>query len=102
MNLKPLIPTNQSLLAGIPAPCPQCGSQAVSWSPTRVWCTMCSFQTATRDGDTARHTIYRWNRAVRDGIGYYELVRENIEREERKRREREAKDHEESLKSLFA
>lgn len=75
----------------LPTSCPQCGSHAVSWSPKRVWCTMCSFQTATQAGEKYPHTIARWNRAIKDGIGYVELVQENLEREERARREKLSK-----------
>lgn len=49
---------------------------------------MCSFQTATRENERYPHTIARWNRAVRDGIGYEAIVRENIERETREAREK--------------
>lgn len=76
--------TSPKSLARVPARCPQCNSCEVSWSPTRVWCTMCNFQTATRVGETYVHAIVRWNKAVRDGIGYYELVRENNARQYRK------------------
>ena len=67
----------------LPCSCPECGSHAVSWSPKRVWCTMCSFQTAVRSGEKATHAITRWNRAIQDGIGYIALVQENHERQER-------------------
>lgn len=77
--MKQGVTTKQSM-ARVPAPCPQCG-HITSWSPTRVWCPWCSFQTATKEGENYRHTIVRWNRAVRNGIGYIELIRENNERE---------------------
>lgn len=70
-------------MARVPAACPECGN-ITSWSPTRVWCPMCSFQTATKTGERSAHTIVRWNKAVRDGIGYDELLVENREREARK------------------
>lgn len=49
---------------------------------------MCSFQTATKEHERYQHTIARWNRAVRDGIGYEAIVRENVEREARIAREK--------------
>lgn len=73
--------TTPKSLARVPARCPQCDSCMVSWSPKRVWCVMCDFQTATRPGESYIHTIVRWNRAVLDGIGYYEMVRENNARQ---------------------
>ena len=73
--------TTKRSMARVPASCPQCGSHEVSWSPLRVWCPMCSFQMATKGGERGVHTIIRWNRAVRDGIGFGELLRENNERE---------------------
>lgn len=72
-------------MARVPASCPQCGSHEVSWSPLRVWCPMCSFQTAAKFGESSAHIIVRWNRAVQDGIGYLELLEENRERELKKR-----------------
>ena len=73
--------TSPKSLSRVPTKCPRCGSWAVSWSPKRVWCTMCSFQTATRFGETSRHTVVRWNRAINDGVGYYTIVQENNARE---------------------
>ena len=49
-----------------------------------MWCTMCSFQTAAKTGERSAHIIRRWNKAVRDGIGYLELLAENREREAKK------------------
>lgn len=51
---------------------------------------MCSFQTATQKNERYFHAIARWNLAVRDGIGYEKLMRENIEREAREAREKNA------------
>jgi hypothetical protein len=45
---------------------------------------MCSFQTAARTGEKSAHIIRRWNKAVRDGIGYLDLLAENREREAKK------------------
>lgn len=70
-------------MARVPASCPQCG-HITAWSPTRVWCPMCSFQMATKEGHTSAHTIVRWNLAVRDCVGYVELLKENREREAKK------------------
>ena len=85
----PHCPTSPSLLAGLPATCPECGSHAVTWSPLRVWCCRCNFQTAARPQEKTPALISRWNAAVRDGDGYIELLQENIARRERERRERE-------------
>lgn len=89
--LKPLRPTNKKLLAALPTACPQCGSHAVSWSPCRVWCTMCSFQTARKGQEIARDIILRWNAAVQHGDGWADLVLENNAREARLRAEKEAR-----------
>ena len=85
----PHCPTSPSLLAGLPATCPECGSHSVAWSPLRVWCTRCEFQTAAQRHENVPQLIARWNAAVRDGEGYCELLEENIARRERERRERE-------------
>ena len=68
----------------LPAPCPRCG-RLTSWSPTRVWCISCSFQMADRKYESEASLLRRWNAAVRDGEGYVELVRENNDREAKKR-----------------
>ena len=60
--------------------CPRCGNVS-SWSPLRVWCGHCSFQMAGLPGESQGELIDRWNAAVRDGVGYVELVRENNARE---------------------
>ena len=104
-------PTNATLLAGIPAKCPECNSAAVAWSPLRVWCCSCNFQTAAQPNETSRDIIARWNRAVRDGEGYTDLLSQNIARRERERRERECNStaeleaddsHLKHLRELFA
>lgn len=89
--MKQRIPTSKAHLDSLPCACPQCGSHAVTWSPTRVWCTMCSFQTARQGQEIARDIIRRWNAAVKLGEGWQDLVLENSDREARKRQEREAK-----------
>lgn len=76
--------TTKRSMARVPASCPQCGAHEVSFSPLRVWCPLCSFQTAAKEGERTLNIVRRWNRAVRDGIGYYELLVENREREARK------------------
>lgn len=40
---------------------------------------------AAKNGEKSIHIIKRWNRAVREGIGYLELLKENREREAKKR-----------------
>lgn len=77
-------PTSKKHLSRLPATCPNCGSHQVTWSPTRVWCTMCSFQTAAKEGEKSPHIVRRWNRAVRDGVGYCDILAENRERELKK------------------
>ena len=73
--------TSPKSLARVPAKCPRCGRYEVSWSPKRVWCTMCSFQMVAQPFETVPHLVKRWNLAVNDGVGYYNLVRENNARE---------------------
>lgn len=68
----------------VPAVCPQCG-KLTAWSPKRVWCVLCGFQMAAKPGESSAMLVGRWNKAVVDGEGYVELVRENGEREHLKR-----------------
>lgn len=107
----PHCPTSPTLLAGLPATCPECGSHAVAWSPLRVWCCRCDFQTAKQDHESPTQLIARWNLAVREGDGYAEILSENIARRERERRERECNStaeleaddtHLKHLRALFA
>ena len=42
---------------------------------------MCSFQMVAQPFETVPHLVKRWNLAVNDGVGYYNLVRENNARE---------------------
>lgn len=80
--MKQIVTTERSL-ARVPASCPQCG-HITAWSPLRVWCPMCSFQMAAREGERTEQIVMRWNRAIRDGIGYTKLLEENRERELKK------------------
>ena len=73
--------TSTKSLARVPAKCPRCGKHEVSWSPKRVWCAMCSFQMAAKPFERSARLVKRWNLAVNDGVGYYDLVRENNARE---------------------
>lgn len=42
---------------------------------------MCSFQMVAQPFEKTAHLVKRWNLAVIDGVGYYNLVRENNARE---------------------
>ena len=68
----------------LPVKCPRCG-KVTSWSPLRVWCANCSFQMEARMHESAGELVLRWNKAIEDGDGYVELVRENNAREEAKK-----------------
>lgn len=68
----------------VPAVCPRC-SRLTSWSPRRVWCVNCNFSMEAKKGESTQALIRRWNKAVVDGEGYVELVRENGQREHMKR-----------------
>jgi hypothetical protein len=69
------------MLKELPANCPVCGRIAY-WSPLRVCCTNCFFQTRRQYGEDTDAIIRRWNRAVLDGEGLYDLTIENRVREQ--------------------
>lgn len=68
------------MLKELPANCPNCGRIAF-WSPLKVCCTNCFFQTAKQFGESTADVIRRWNRAVVDGEGLYDITLENRIRE---------------------
>lgn len=71
-------------MSTLPAACPQC-SGLTAYSPCRVWCVNCNFTMEVKRGESTHALIHRWNKAVVDGEGYVELVRENGQREHLKR-----------------